>query len=180
MIFHAQMCKLMNYDIIDHIQRSHDQPPCEIQSPVHTARSPARFRGTDPYPFGNEVMALGIFLQTFRDDFICARFVPFCKVLCAFLPHIPIEREAIVKLKSGSLRTHQFQVKGRTEEKKSLAIVIMDFSFSRVRMIQSAFCWMNNSIMARELRIGARTVSVPSRSTTNARVLRLLRMNLSI
>ena len=57
---------------------------------------------------------------------------------------------------------------------------LMVLSFSRVRMIQSAFCWMNASITACDTRIGARTESVPSRSTISAIVLRLLRVSLSI
>lgn len=42
------------------------------------------------------------------------------------------------------------------------------------------FLWMNVSIMACEARIGARTVSVPSRSMISAMVLRFVRVSLSI
>ena len=56
----------------------------------------------------------------------------------------------------------------------------MSLIFSRVRVIQSAFSWMNCSIIAFVARMGARTVSVPSRSMISAMVLRLLRVNLSI
>ena len=126
-VLHPQMGEFMRDNVIDHFQRSHHQPPGEVQRASGTARSPACFCGRDFHLTGREAMSLRIFPDPLGDDFKRPLLVPADKVRLAPFPRGLAESESIVELQGGLLSLDQFQFKERAEEEKGFAIGILLF-----------------------------------------------------